>query len=281
VKQITAQDFTVRVGEIELAGERRRGDGPVVVLLHAGVADRRSWRGVADALAAGGADVVSYDRRGCGETPAPSPDFSHLDDLTHVLDVVTGEPAWLVGSSMGGALALDTALAAPDRVAGLVLVAPAVSGQPEPDLAELDPDSRRIIEAMGAAGEIGDLAELARLEVLLWLDGPSGPEGRVGGAARELALAMSATILAAGLPEDAGQSDIDTWSRIEEIRAPATVTWGDRDVPFGIATSRTVAERLPGLRATEILTGTAHLPYLEQPDAVAAIIARASSPLGA
>ncbi len=222
-----------------------------------------------------GADVVSYDRRGCGETPAPSLEFTHLDDLMRVLDAVAGGPAWLVGSSMGGALALDAALAAPDRVAGLVLLAPAVGGQPEPAVDELDPDTRRIVAAIGAAAEAGDVAEMARLEVLLWLDGPTGPEGRVGGRARELALQMSTAILAAGLPEEAGESGIDAWSRLEEVRAPATVAWGERDVPSVIATSRTVAERLPGLRATEVLAGTAHLPYLERPGAVAALAARA------
>ena len=265
--------FTVSAGDVDLAGERRRGDGPAIVLLHAGVADRRSWREVAGTLATAGADVIAYDRRGFGQTPAPSPDFSHLEDLERVMDAAGPGPAWLVGSSMGGALALDAALAAPGRLAGLVLLAPAVSGQAEPGPEELDPDTRRIVEALLAAG---DHAEMARLEVRLWLDGPAGPEGRVGGAARELALDMAKTTIAAGLPDDAGASGIDAWGRLEEVRAPATLAWGDLDVPFGIRTCRTVAERLPRLRATEVIAGTAHLPYLERPDAVAGLVARAA-----
>lgn len=97
----------------------------------------------------------------------------------------------------------------------------------------------------------------------------------MGGTARELALDMAKTIIAVGLPDDAGASGIDAWGRLEEVHAPATLAWGDLDVPFGIAT-QTVAERLPRLRATEVIAGTAHLPYLERPDAVAGLVARAA-----
>jgi hypothetical protein len=51
------------------------------------------------------------------------------------------------------------------------------------------------------AEESGDLATLNKLEIRLWLDGPSSPEGRVGGAGRELALAMNAIALAGDLLE--------------------------------------------------------------------------------
>jgi pimeloyl-ACP methyl ester carboxylesterase len=72
-----------------LAQDRLRADGPRVVLLHAGVADRRAWRDVAPALHARGADVLAYDRRGFGETPAAQDAFRHVDDLLDLLD----EPA--------------------------------------------------------------------------------------------------------------------------------------------------------------------------------------------
>lgn len=63
-----------------LFGERRAGSGPTVVLLHAGVTDRRSWRRVIDTLQ-GDLDTVVYDRRGFGETPASPTTFSHVVDL--------------------------------------------------------------------------------------------------------------------------------------------------------------------------------------------------------
>jgi pimeloyl-ACP methyl ester carboxylesterase len=189
--------------------------------------------------------------------------------LLAVLDSVVGAPAWLVGNSMGGALALDAALWSPERVAGLVLIAPAVSGQPEPN--ELDPDTTRIFNQFEAAEQKGDLAELKRLDALLWLDGPRGPERRVDGPARELALEMNERILKNDVPEDAGAGDVDAWSRLEEVSVPTIVIWGDRDVPFLIETCRTIAARVHGAR-THVLPGVAHLPSLERPTELAAVI---------
>jgi pimeloyl-ACP methyl ester carboxylesterase len=60
---------------------------------------------------------------GFGETAPSAEEFSHVDDLLAVLDEVTDAPAWLVGSSVGGGVALDAAISALDRVAGLVLLA--------------------------------------------------------------------------------------------------------------------------------------------------------------
>lgn len=123
--------------------------------------------------------MISYDRRGYGETPRSSTRFSNLDDLSVVLDELDEGSVWLLGNSMGGGLALDLALRAPDRVAGLILLSPAVSGAPEP---ALDPDTQRLSDLIDAALAAGDSDEVNRLETWLWLDGPSSPEGRVGGA---------------------------------------------------------------------------------------------------
>ena len=187
-------------GGSSLVGERWAGGAPVVVLLHPGVADRRCWTAVAEGLA-GAVTVVTYDRRGFGQSPPAEGAFSHVDDLLAVLDGVAAESAWLVGNSIGGGLALDTALAAPERVAGLVLIAPAVSGAPEPDLdAEIEPFEEALTRALAA----GDIDEINRLEMWLWLDGPAGPEGRVTGDIRTLALAMNKLILLYDVDEEAG-----------------------------------------------------------------------------
>jgi hypothetical protein len=49
------------------------------------------------------------------------------------------------------------------------------------------------------------------------MDGPAGPEDRVTGAVRSLALDMNAIILGYGVPEDAGASGVDAWNRLEEV----------------------------------------------------------------
>lgn len=252
-----------------LVGERWEGEGVPLVLLHAGVADRRSWRDVVPAL---DAPVVAYDRRGFGETP-PGPDgYTHLDDLHVVLDATTDGPAWLVGNSMGGALALDAAVTAPERVAGLVLIAPAVSGEPDPE--ELDAQMQRGMAEYEAVAE--DPEALLRFETQWWLDGPEAPEGRVGGAARELALDMNRRIIANRVPEGAGHAAIDAWEQLPGLDMPVTVLCGDLDERFAIEGCRRLAERIPGARF-ELLEGVAHLPSLEIPERLAELIQASTS----
>jgi pimeloyl-ACP methyl ester carboxylesterase len=263
-----SERFEVAAGPVTLVGERWEGEGMPVVLLHAGVADRRVWYDVAPRL---DAPVVAYDRRGFGDTPPSPQPFTHVDDLLAVLDATMDGPAWLVGNSQGGRIALDAALSAPERVAGMVLISPAVSGAPEEG--ELDPDTARLDAALEAAA---DPDEVLRLETWLWLDGPAGPEGRVGGPARELALDMNRRILGNEASEDAGAADVDAWSRLEEIRAPVTVAWGELDVPVIVDECRALAERIPGARSHE-LPGVAHLPSLERPEELAALIQASTS----
>lgn len=264
----------IAAGEATLIGDRRPGDGATVLLLHAGVCDRRCWREVGAAVSAAGRDVVAFDRRGFGEVPPADGPFRHVDDLLAVLEATSpGEPAWLVGSSMGGAVALDAALEAPGRVAGLVLLAPAVSGDPEPDDETVIAETNGLAEAIDAAWTAGDMEACNRLEAHLWLDGPAGPEGRVGGAARELALDMNRIVLANGESEADGASGLDAAGRLHEIAIPAIVACGELDVPFKRRRSAELAAALPS--ATYVsLPGRAHLPYLEAPGEIADLLIR-------
>ncbi len=254
-----------------LRGERWPGSGPVAVFLHAGVTDRRSWYGVIDQLTES-ITPVTYDRRGFGETPVSEEAFSHVDDLLALLDVVADGPAWLIGSSMGGALALDTALVAPHRVAGLILIAPGVSGGPEFDL---DPDTSRFERLLDDAIDKQDLKEINRLETWLWLDGPGQPEGRVPEPIRAQAREMNEIILRNKVPEEAGASGQNAWDRVSDVRAPTTIACGDLDVPSLVERSRELADRLPSGRFVE-LKGVAHLPQMENPAMVAHLVREAT-----
>lgn len=276
----TGERFSVETGpragtsRVHLAGWRW-GDGPArAVFLHAGVCDSRSWLGVVEQLGDGG-PWVAYDRRGFGETPSTPGPYADLDDLLAVLDVVAGDaPVWLVGSSMGGGVALDAAISAPERIAGLVLIAPAVSGR-DGEMPQ-DPVVRQLWDALEAASRAGDPAEVTRLETVVWLDGPAGGEGRVTGPARELALVMNLLInqqqQLTAADETAGPSGVDAWSRLGEIEVPVTVVWGDLDVDA--ADVPAMVARITGARGIE-LAGRAHLPYLEDPAQTATIVATA------
>ena len=267
----------VERGGAVLVGEHWPGDGPVLVLLHAGVCDRRSWAGVVPLLRPAGS-VVAYDRRGFGDSTGSDAPFSHLEDLLAVLDAVTHggkdgrAPVWLVGSSRGGGLALDAALSAPQRVAGLVLLAPRVSGAPGP--VELDPATQALSDALDAAEAAGDLDAVNELEVRVWLDGPAAPAGRVSGPARDLALVMNAAVLRRGSSDDTGASGVDAWPRLGQVRVPTTVATGDLDAPYLVERAEDLLATVPGARRAH-LPATAHLPHLERPDLVADVITNA------
>jgi pimeloyl-ACP methyl ester carboxylesterase len=99
-----------------------------VVLLHGGGVDSAcfSWKQVWVDLVASG-PVLAPDLPGFGATPLGAVGASvrgYRDWLLAFLDAAKVDRAILVGLSMGGAVALDTALTASDRVAGLVLLSP-------------------------------------------------------------------------------------------------------------------------------------------------------------
>jgi pimeloyl-ACP methyl ester carboxylesterase len=248
-----------RSGRARLAAECG-GSGAPVVLLHAGVADRRMWSNQLQWLSAE-YRAVAYDRRGFGQTAHADEPYSQVKDLLAVLDAMTDDAAILVGCSQGGRIAIDTALAHPDRVRALVLVAPAVSGEPDAD--DYPPPIRAIVQDLERAEEAGDVDRINAIEAHAWLDGPLAREGRVGGALRELFLEMNGIALRSG-PRGTELEPPCAIDRLHRIGAPTLLIWGDLDFPDIQQRCRQLATSLPNARACE-LSGTAHLPNLEQP----------------
>lgn len=254
-------EFTIPSGRARLAAQAS-GHGPAVVLLHAGVADARMWREQLAALAPTHR-AVAYDRRGFGRSLHEDETYSMAGDLLAVLDNVSpSSPAILVGCSQGGRIAIDTALAHPQRVRALVLVAPALSGAPEVDA--FPEPVQALVDELERAEASGDVDRLNALEAQAWLDGPAAAPGRVGGAARELFLAMNGIALRAQ-PLGTEVAPAPAVDRLPQIRVPTLLLWGDLDFPHLQARCRAMAAHLPNVRS-EVLPGTAHLPNLEQPE---------------
>jgi pimeloyl-ACP methyl ester carboxylesterase len=273
---MTTERFDVRRPDgTVLAAERQAGrGGPTVVLLHAAVADRRAWAGTLDLLDGDPLDLVAYDRRGYGDTAVGDAEFTHVDDLLAVLDAAGADRAVLVGNSMGGALALDLALTAPERVAAMLLIGAGASGMTdEGESIDWTPDQATgvLLEALERAEQAGLVEEQVLLELHIWLDGPTAPEGRVGGAPRALAADMNRRILTASGGRNLGDAGLDAWHRLGEITAPTLATWGDLDVPPDLPFYALMAERLANAEA-RVLEGVAHLPMLERPALVADLI---------
>jgi pimeloyl-ACP methyl ester carboxylesterase len=152
-----------------------------------------------------------------------------------------------------------------------VLLAPAISGDPELDEEAVIAATDGLAESIDAAWTAGEIDECNRLEVRLWLDGPAGPEGRVSGPPRELALDMNRIVIANGESEDDGASGVDAASRVHEVAIPAIVACGELDVALKLRRSAELADALANATYRS-LPGRAHLPYLEAPEEIAALI---------
>ena len=155
------------------------GVGPDLVLLHAGIADRRMWASQIGDFSRE-FRVTSYDLRGFGESPMTPGPYAHFRDLRTILDHFGIERAALIGASMGGSVALDFALESPDRVSALLLVDPGLDGY-----RFQDPWLKGRWQESEAALERGDFEDAARIESETWLAGPERSLDQVDGSLRE------------------------------------------------------------------------------------------------
>ncbi len=238
-----------------------RGDGPLLVLIHAGVADLRMWDGQVDAFSRA-FTVVRYDVRGWGRSPCRPGVYSDHDDLHALLEALGFYRVHLVGCSNGGRIALDFALAYPEQVDRLVLVGPGLEGFEFEDEAV-----ERSNQAANAAYAQDDLEAAAGLVSQLWLAGPDRPLAEVAPAAQAQMRQMLMDLFA--LPEDEGERQLLTppaIKRLEQVAAQTLLLVGELDIAEMHATADLLAARLPHVRR-ELLPGTAHLPNLEVPEA--------------
>lgn len=258
-------------GRAQLAYESTGvADGRDVLLIHAGVNDRRGWYHVVDRLAARHR-CVAYDMRGFGETMYDREDgWSSVADAVAVLDAAGVEQATVIACSMGGQVGIDLALAHPDRVAQLVLIGTAVRGAPYPDLQE--GPTAELNTLIESAYDAGNFDEVNRLEAWMWLDGPAAQEGRVGGPVRELFLEMNGRALRAENPGTIAQIP-PAWPRLGEILAPTLVMIGRLDAEDMQAINPPAAEMIPNARLVW-LDRVAHVPHLEGDPTTLAEIAR-------
>jgi pimeloyl-ACP methyl ester carboxylesterase len=250
---------------------------PPVLLLHAGIADLRSWDGLASRLVEAGYRVARFDARGAGRTESRVVDFSRVDDTLAVLDALGVDRAVLVGNSLGGQTAIDTAIVAPDRVAAVVGVAAGISGFEAPRT-ELEASMFDEMDALDSA-DPPDPAAIADIDIRVWVDGPGQPPDRVPASIRDLVRDMDMGSYAPGR-ETGGLIRLDppAASRLGDLRCPLLAVAGELDVSSAVAAARHLEANAPNARAV-IWPDVAHLIGLEVPDRLAALIVEFVAPL--
>ncbi len=236
------------------------GEGHPLILLHAGVADGRMWDDQF-AVFAQRFRTLRYDLRGFGRSAMPAGRFSHHDDVAGLLDYLQVQRAIVLGISFGGKVAIDFALAYPQRVLALVLAAPTIGGS-EP--------SERVIEFWEQeelAIARGDLDTAVELNLRLWVDGPHRQPGEVNARVRQTVGQMQRDIFQMEIPEDVEVVRLEPAAngRLAEIAAPTLVLVGALDLPEMLEQATWLAEHIPNAQFATI-SGTAHMLNMEKPE---------------
>ena len=251
----------LREKELQVEGGRlfveEIGEGPTVLLLHAGVTDRRD---LAVPVLASSYRVIRYDMRGYGRSPRATAPFSLVADAVAVLDQFEADTAHVVGLSQGAATAVDLALARPERVRSLALVAPGLSGF---DWPQLPGYGERL-----AAAEQGDTAALAAGIARLWAPMSFGADGKLGD---DLAAQMVRDHTDLFLLDELEVEQPSAVDRLKEITVPTVVVLGARDVD-AITTIGTLLESSINGARKVVLPDADHILPLRMPDEFHAVL---------
>ncbi len=244
-----------------------QGSGPGLVLLHAGIAHLGMW----DAQMAAFTkqfEVLRYDIRGWGKTLDPAGEYTEHGDLKALMQHVGLGKANILGISNGGRIAIDFAIAFPEMVEKLVLVAPALGGFDYPDDSFVD----KFEEKLEAAMQVGDLETAAEYEALIWVDGPRRKPEDLEQGFRKRALGLIKETLA--IPEGEGKGSMlapKAAGRLDEILAKCLVIIGDKDVDSLRAVVGHLVAHISDIHRVD-MEGVAHLPNMENPNSFNEIV---------
>ena len=236
---------------------------PDLVLIHGWGLHRGVWSPCLDALREV-ADVRLADLPGYGDTPDSGQSF--VEAAQSLADALHAH-ATLCGWSLGALLAMQAALLAPERVAGLVLVGATPCFTRHDGWADAQPAA--LLNDFAAAVANDGRAALQRF-VALFNQGDS--------KARPIGRDIARNVLSSPLPATstllAGLDwlrDTDLRERVEALSCPLLLIHGERDPLMPLPASRWLADRLPQARL-EVFADAAHAPFLNDPGRFAHLV---------
>jgi pimeloyl-ACP methyl ester carboxylesterase len=246
----------LRSGDVSLRVLRTGTGDTTMLLLHGYGESLLAYRGLVAPLAQR-FSVVAVDLPGSGLSEKPAGAYT-LDAmvarLNQSLDGWINGPVIVVGHSMGGEIAAALALARPDRIIKVILIAPA-GYDLGMGLAE-EPFSNRQQAMAGWSVKAREF--LVPVEDDDWLIEPPGmtEAARSDSASRRAAEAYLRDFDFAALK-----------GRFHLVRQPTLLIWGGVDPLIPIEIGRKIAEELPNVHFVEI-SNSWHRPHVEQPERV-------------
>jgi pimeloyl-ACP methyl ester carboxylesterase len=211
--------------------------------------------------------VIAVDLPGFGESDKPiaarydAPFFA--DSVVALLDALGIGRAHVAGNSMGGRVAIELGLRAPERVGGLVMLSPALAFLRDrrwkwllaadlPKLGLLQPAPRAIVEPIVRRLVPGAEHGWAASGVDEFLRAFLTPRGRAAfyAAARNIYL-------------DEPHGERGLWTRMAELSPRSLFVWGRHDQLVPASFRKHVERTLPAARHVELECG--HVPQVEAP----------------
>jgi 3-oxoadipate enol-lactonase len=230
---------------------------PAIVFANSLGSDLRIWDGVASRLLAH-FRIVRYDLRGHGLTEAPAPPYSADDlarDVVQLLDALEINDAIICGVSVGGLIAQAIALNYPARVRALVLCDTGAR------IGTAEAWQQRI-DKVRADG----VSSLVQMTMERWFS--AGFRERCSADVRGYSLMLRQTSADGYVGTCAALRDTDLRQAVTQIKKPTLVLCGAEDIATTPELGRELAGLIPGAKFS-LIDNAAHLPCVEQPDAVA------------
>ena len=240
-------------------------DAPAVLWLHGLGATKTSWLPSLGPFAERFRMVVP-DLPGHGESEKPRTDYTpryYARAMRKLLDAVGLESAVVVGNSMGGRVALELAVRSPDRVRALALLAPAVPGLRVRYLLGF----MRIVPSEIGAIPFPVRERLTRFVIGRLFSDPSvlSEESRLAAADEFIRIyesPMARMAFLDSLRHVLLEPAKPFWARMERVRTPALIVWGEDDHLLPVRLAGKLSEALPA-RDVLILPKVGHVPQLE------------------
>ena len=212
---------------------------------------RWGWEPVVEPLARS-FDVLTFDNRGIGESDAPPGPYTAAElaeDAVQVLDEAGVERAHVVGTSLGGMIAQELALAHPDRVSNLVLACTTPGG------AGAYPMPQATVDLM-----------LARASLREFTENALAPAERPDLVDRILVhRERTAQPFEAWAAQAAAGAGFDASARLGGLGAPTLVQHGDGDVVVDPRNGELLVELIPDARLS-LYPGCGHLFFWQEPE---------------
>jgi pimeloyl-ACP methyl ester carboxylesterase len=262
-----------RVGDIDVHYiELGPADAPPVVLIMGWGGDHTAWAFQLPALAER-YRVIALDNRGAGQTDAPDAPYTVAGmarDTLGLMDALGVRRAHVAGASMGGMIAQELALGAPERVLTLQLHC---------TLARPDPYGTILVESLLRVRAREDREEWSRA-LLPWVICRKTARERPDFVQLMIQRAVDNPYPTsyAGLRRQAEAiGSHDTLDRLAGLRMPVLITTGAEDILVPPAFSREIHARIPSADLV-VLSDAGHVHFLEQPqtfnEAVLAFLAK-------